>query len=147
MIEIFKFEKVCKRYVNFSIDEEVEELIRLAHIFQMKRQYEEHENVLLKAVNLNKNDNYAQYFYGSLLLRKNKKEEGWKFLNKVVNSDISDYFILAQLSAMLFHRGNIELSEKIIHKSIILKERGIIRKILDVNSEFNPKIFEISCNG
>ncbi len=141
------FEKASKLYLYFSIDEEVDELIRLAHVFHMKRMYKEYAEVLYKAFNLNKNNYYAQYFYGRLLLRKNKKEEGWKLLHKVVNSKITDYLILAQLSSLLYHRGNLELSEKIRQKSMILKKKDIPIKILNGNSEANRKYLKYSTLG
>ncbi len=142
-----EFEKACRLFINFSIDEEVEELIRLAHVFHMKRQYENHEEVLSKAISLNKNNYYAQYYYGRFLLSKNKKEEGWKFLYEVVNSECSDYYILAHLSQLLFHHDNFELSEKVSQISITLKEKGIPAKILDGSSKLTQKYMKYLALG
>jgi hypothetical protein len=77
----------------------------------------------------------------------NQREYVWMLLHKVVNSDISDYNILANLSALLWQDGNFELSRSLILNSMILKEKGIPAKILDGNSELTREYLKYPSIG
>ena len=144
---IKEFEKAWKEFKTFPIDREIEELIRLAHVFHMNRRYEEHKDLITKAYNMDRGNPYGQYYYGKLLYGENRQESLSCFYDVVNNAGFNDYLVLADIALLLFHNDDAEMCEILVQRSKILKERGILPKILSGLSEESKKYLKYSALG